>query len=165
MDFLFRESPVDVEVRAEIDEVMDDLEDTEGRADNLVPAFRVFDSTMNSLMWAQFQSAGRHFGQPWKPVMQSTLENRAQNRGGRAHPLWDTGTLRGSLTKVGGHGYNVFRPHRYVRGTHVGYASFVGDPEGPRPIFPEDDWPRPMERAFTKTLSDYMTRQGVFKGF
>lgn len=155
---------IDLEVRVEADEALEAVEDWGERASDLRVPFRVFDREVSTFARRQFDTAGRHGGQPWEPVLPSTVASRAQNRGGAEHPLWDTGELRASLVEVGPRSVRRIGRDRYTRGSLVPYAPFAGDPEGSRPIFP-DPVPRELTEKLEGTLAAWFEGRGVFGGF
>lgn len=136
-----------------------------GRIRDLRPAFRVFDRKVGSTYRKQFESSGRHFGTPWKPLAPSTRKARQRtggNRGGVMRPLWDTARLKRSFQEVGGDSVRVIRRHHYERGSRVDYGAFhqEGDGVPKREIVPER-WPDFLRREWIDTAGDYLAGRGA----
>lgn len=157
-----------VSVRFEgLEGALEEIEAREEKAGDLSLAFRWFDyNTVDRFTELQFQTAGTFGQEPWKELAPATKKARRRsggNRGGVDRPLWDTGTLKGSLDSPGGRALRHFGAQRYFHGTSLGYASFVGAPDGPRPIYP-DPWPRFLVSSWEETLSDFFEGSGAFAG-
>lgn len=149
-------SPIDFDVRSNMGDVLRDLDDAEGRTDDLRPVFWMFDRRVSMFARRQFETAGAVGGEQWEPLDPDTKRQRLNrgetddeesgrggNRGGVNHPLWDFGKLKASLQTPGGEGTRAIDRQRYMRGTQVLYAPFhqEGTEDIPaRPIFP-DPWP------------------------
>lgn len=120
---LVRESSVEVD-DAELQRRLKSLVRKTG---DLRPMFRGFDRDVGTFFRRRFETAGRHGGQPWKPLSRQTrlARNRAGetgNQGGVGKPLWATGQLKRSLEEVGPRSIRSIRKDGYVRGTRVPYA-------------------------------------------
>lgn len=140
-------SPIDFDVRSNLGDVLEDLDDAQGRTDDLRPVFRLFDRRVSMFARRQFETSGAVGGDPWEPLKEETkkkrLRHRGGNRGGVDKPLWDFGKLKASLQTAGPESVREVGRQRYVRGTTVFYARFhqEGTEDIPkRQIFP-DPWP------------------------
>ena len=96
------------------------------RTQNMVPAWRLIDKSVTTVLTRQHATKGAFGGQSWAPLRPATAKARQRpggNRGGVGHPLWDFGRLRASLIMVGPESIRVMTKDRYVRGSRVPYAS------------------------------------------
>lgn len=139
-------SPIDFDVRSNMGDVLEDLDDAQGRTDDLRPVFRLFDRRVSMFARRQFETSGAVGGEAWEPLSEETKERRREhrggNRGGVDKPLWDFGKLKSSLQTAGPESVREIDRQKYTRGTTVFYARFHQEGEGvpKRQIFP-DPWP------------------------
>lgn len=146
-----------------VDEVLEEIEVREEKADDLRLAFRTFDQLeVDPFTQRQFRTAGTFGQHPWEPIQPESVASRAENRGGARRPLWDTATFKESLEQPGPQSVRVYQRDRMVHGTNVPYAH-VGRPDGPRPVYP-DPWPRSLKMGWESTLKDYFDGSGLFAG-
>lgn len=157
-------SPIDFDVRSNMGDVLEDLDDARGRTEDLRAPFRLFDRRVGMFARRQFETAGAAGGEPWEELDESTKRarrrHRGGNRGGVNRPLWDFGKLKTSLQEVGPESVREVGRQRYVRGTTVFYARFHQEGEGvpQRQIFP-DPWPMQLRFSVNALLKRHFEGQ------
>lgn len=149
-----RESGVTVDVEG-LEEALRRIGALDMKAQNLAPAFRLFDTQVRTFLDLQFRTAGTFGQERWEELSDEAKAARRRpggNRGGVNRPLWDTGHLRRSLTD---RPIRSFGAQVYARGTDVPYARRQGRKDGPRPIFPERRQPF-LDKALLVALRTYL---------
>lgn len=156
--------PIDFDVRSNMGDVLKDLDDAQGRTDDLRPVFRLFDRRVSMFARRQFETSGAVGGTPWEELDESTKKarqrHRGGNRGGVSRPLWDFGKLKTSLQEVGPESVREVGRQRYVRGTTVFYARFHQEGEGvpQRQVF-LDPWPMQLRLSVNALMKRHFEGQ------
>lgn len=106
-----------------------DLKEFRARASDLTPVFAAgVDPYLTEEIRQQFATEGAHFGDPWEPLAQSTLERRRRDGHGRGGILRDTDALYNAFVNPFDSGaVRVIAPQGYARGVSIPYYPYLHD--------------------------------------
>lgn len=135
------------------------------RASDLTPAFAMgVDPYLTSELEAQFASSGAHFGDPWAPLAERTLQARTRPGHGRGGILRDTDAMYNAFVNPFDDGaIRVIEGQRYQRGVSTWYYPFHHDGTArmpARPVVP-DELPAATEETIFGILREYILTGAV----
>lgn len=120
---------VRVDYLVEFEHATEQLVAMRDRASDLTPAFAMgVDPYLTNELMEQFASEGAHFGDPWAPLAERTLQARKRPGHGRGGILRDTDAMYNAFINPFDDGaIRIIDPRSYQRGVSTPYYPFHHD--------------------------------------